>query len=101
MDKRTHITRVIYEAGETVQYDCGCIEGEPEIAKIPVYPGHTPEAITGNDTSDKVIGEGTITYDVRFYAVTPDEQRIRLLINIEAQKDYYPAYDSKRSIVGI
>lgn len=37
-----------------------CIEGEPEIAKIPVHPGHIPEAITGSDTSDNVIGEGTI-----------------------------------------
>ena len=54
-----------------------CIEGEPEIAKVPVYPGHTPEAITGSDTSDNVIGEGTITYDVRFYVITPDEKHIK------------------------
>lgn len=70
-----------------------CIEGEPEIAKIQVYPGHIPEAITGSETSDKVIGEGEITYDVRFYAITSDEKRIKLLINIEAQKDYHPGYD--------
>jgi len=71
----------------------GCIEGEPEIAEVPVYPGHVPEAITGNDTSDKVIGEGEITYDVRFYAITPEEQPVKLLLNVEAQKDYYPGYD--------
>lgn len=71
----------------------GCIEGEPEIAKIPVHPGHIPEAITGSDTSDNVIGEGTITYDVRFYVITPDEKHIKLLLNLEAQKDYYPGYD--------
>ena len=71
----------------------GCIEGELEIAKVPVHPGHTPEAITGSDTSDNVIGEGTITYDVRFYAITPDEKHIKLLLNLEAQKDYYPGYD--------
>ena len=51
------------------------------------------EAITGSDTSDKVIGEGEVTYDVRFYAVTPDEKCIKLLLNVEAQKDYHPGYD--------
>jgi len=70
-----------------------CIEGEPEIDKVKVYPGHASEVISGSDTSDKVIGEGGITYDVRFYAVTPDEKRMKLLLNIEAQKDYYPGYD--------
>ena len=43
----------------SVETICECIEGEPEIDKIPVYPGHTPEAITGSETS--VIGEGEIT----------------------------------------
>lgn len=41
----------------------------------------------------EIYGEGEITYDVRFYAITPDEKRIKLLINIEAQKDYHPGYD--------
>lgn len=30
-----------------------CIEGEPEIGTRRVYPGHTPEAITGLVTEDR------------------------------------------------
>ena len=70
-----------------------CIEGEPEIAKVRLRPGHTPEAITGNATSDKVVGEGEITYDIRFFAITPDGDHIKLILNVEAQKNYYPGYD--------
>ena len=70
-----------------------CIEGTPEIAKVNVRPGHTPEAITGSLANDKVIGEGEITYDIRFYAITPEGNRIKILFNVEAQKNYYPGYD--------
>lgn len=70
-----------------------CIEGEPEISKVKLRPGHTPEAITGNATSDQVVGEGEITYDIRFYAITPDGKQMKLLLNVEAQKNYYPGYD--------
>lgn len=83
-----------------------CIEGTPEVGTHPVNPkskrkvGHTnkhprndkynqaPEAITGSDTVDKVQGEGTITYDIRFYAITPAQKRIKLILNVEAQKSF-------------
>ena len=32
-----------------------CIEGEPEISKVTVAPGQTNEAITGENTEDKVV----------------------------------------------
>ena len=70
-----------------------CIEGEPEISTVRVRPGHTPEAIQGMNTEDKVPGEGTVTYDIKFYAITPDKKRMRLILNVEAQKDFYPGYD--------
>ena len=70
-----------------------CIEGEPEISKIPVAPGRTNEAITGDNTEDKVAYEGTIYFDIRFTIITPGEERIKLIINIEAQKNFYPGYD--------
>lgn len=70
-----------------------CIEGEPEISTARVRPGHTPEAIQGMNTEDKVPGEGTVTYDVKFYATTPDKKRMKLILNVEAQKDFYPGYD--------
>ena len=34
-----------------------------------------------------------ITYDIRFAAETPDESRIKLMMNVEAQRNYYPGYD--------
>lgn len=91
-----------------------CIEGEPEIMTVPVYPGETiPPAITGIKNEDAVPNEGKITYDIRFYVLLPTRQyknntsavkkdvnstpttenRIKLILNIEAQKDYYPGYD--------
>ena len=37
--------------------------------------------------------EGTVTYDIRFVAEVPVFKReIRLIINIEAQNDFYPGY---------
>lgn len=71
------------------------IEGSPEIGTTPVYPGKTnmkPETITGLTTNDKVPNEGEITYDIRFYVYTPDRARIKLIVNIEAQKSN-PGYD--------
>ena len=84
-----------------------CIEGTPEVGTHPVYPtskrknkkgskrkqdlntkDSEPEAITGSDTVDKVPGEGTITYDIRFYAVTPTKERVKLILNVEAQKTF-------------
>ena len=70
-----------------------CIEGKPEIAALKIRPGYTPEAIVGSSTEDKEIGEGEITYDIRFYAITPDGNHIKLIVNVEAQKKYYPGYD--------
>lgn len=65
-----------------------------EIASIPVYPGMVKtEAIVGMPTEDAVPNEGKVTYDARFYVLVPEKERIKLIINIEIQKDYYPGYD--------
>ncbi len=45
------------------------------------------------DTADKVPGEGEITYDIRFHVLTPTKERIKLIINVEAQKKFDPGYD--------
>ncbi|MBR1700894.1 MAG: hypothetical protein IJ716_02960 [Lachnospiraceae bacterium] len=68
------------------------IEGT-EISKVPLIPGSKTEAITGMNTEDSVPGEGKITYDVRFYVCIPGKERIRILLNVEIQKDFYPGYD--------
>ena len=68
----------------------GCIEGMPEIAAVGVNPGET---IIGMANEDAVNGEGRIAYDIRFYAVVlRSREKIRLIINVEAQKSWYPGY---------
>ncbi|MCI8310730.1 MAG: hypothetical protein HFI12_00675, partial [Lachnospiraceae bacterium] len=72
------------------------IEGEPQIAKIAVHPDEMAgrgEQIKGGKTEDSTITEGTITYDIRFYALIPGTKDITgLFINVEAQNDFYPGY---------
>ena len=78
-----------YEISEIME----CIEGEPEISKVSLYPGKgKKEAITGMNSESKESNEGEITFDVRFYMLTKDEERIKIILNIEAQKQYYRKY---------
>lgn len=104
-----------YTTAEFVRYSIEkikmCIEGTPEVGTHPVNPRskhknkktskdqknsqekQSPEAITGSDTVDKVPGEGQVYYDIRFYAVTPTKERIKLILNVEAQKAFTSQYD--------
>ncbi len=69
------------------------IEGQPQISSIPVLPDEGGTVIQGMDTADKSLREGTVTYDIRFRAIVPGTgERISLIINVEAQNDYYPGY---------
>ena len=71
-----------------------CIEGDPQIAEIPVNPGQTNmPVIHGMNTEDSVNGEGKVTYDIRFFVVLPDGSQMKIIIDIEAQKKYHPGYD--------
>lgn len=71
-----------------------CIEGEPEIGSRRVNPGETNASqITGMANEDKVNEEGTIFYDIRFFAWIPkSREKIRLIISVEAQKKYHTGY---------
>lgn len=71
------------------------IEGNPVVSKVRVKPGETncPE-ITGCNTEDAVPYEEKIVYDIRFHAYAPDNsQNVKIIIDVEAQKSYYPGYD--------
>ena len=70
------------------------IEDIPQIGEIAVAPDETNTTlIHGVNTEDSSMTEGTITYDIRFLASVPSsKERIRLIINIEAQNDFYPGY---------
>lgn len=77
----------------TLEEIAALIEGI-EVASMPVYPGMVKtEAIVGMPTEDAVPNEGKVTYDVRFYVLLPKGERLKLILNIEIQKDYYPGYD--------
>ena len=75
------------------------IEGEPEIGMVGLYPETTnpPKEIKagrvhGIHCEDTTDTEGTVTFDIRFYAVTPTKERVKLIINVEAQNVFNPGY---------
>ncbi len=79
------------------------IEKEPEISSVAVNPDETnyqrkpvnpdSECISGMSEEDKLINEGTVLYDIRFFASAPGtNEEIKLIINIEAQNNYKPGY---------
>ncbi len=69
------------------------IEGQPQVSTVPVLPDEDSTIISGMDTEDKSVHEGTVTYDIRFRAIVPKTgERIGLIINVEAQNDFNPGY---------
>ncbi len=72
------------------------IEGEPDIGTVGVHPEttnvKTNSRIQGLSNESASESEGRITYDIRFCATTPRDKRLKLIINIEAQNNYYPGY---------
>ncbi len=70
------------------------IEGEPKVSDTPVHKDEVKtESIVGRNTEDGSLFEGTVTYDIYFDASAPSTgEPIRLIINIEAQNDFYPGY---------
>ncbi|MBD5094796.1 MAG: hypothetical protein HDT26_11060 [Subdoligranulum sp.] len=69
------------------------IEGQPQVSAVPVLPDENGTVISGMDTEDKSVREGTVYYDIRFRAIVPGTgESIGLIINVEAQNDFYPGY---------
>ncbi len=69
------------------------IEGQPQVSAVPVLPDEGGTIISGMDTEDKSVREGTVTYDIRFRAIVPGSgDVIGLIVNVEAQNDFYPGY---------
>lgn len=75
------------------------IIGIPETASVPVLPDETNAAalvgtdrISGERTEDTTITEGKETFDVRFRAITPHNELVQLIINIEAQRSRRTSY---------
>ena len=47
------------------------IEGQPQVSAVPVLPDEDGTIISGMDTEDKSVREGTVYYDIRFRAIVP------------------------------
>lgn len=83
-----------FEVNEIVEH---YIEGKPKISHVTVHRNSPTDkevgSINGDDTIDKTIEEGMVFFDIRFRAIFPrGEESITLLINVEAQNDFYPGY---------
>ena len=78
------------------------IEEKPQVTDIPVAPDErqNTSVIQGTGVEDTTITEGTVTFDIRFHAGVPvSSEQIGLIINIEAQNQFYPGYPlTKRGI---
>lgn len=69
-----------------------CIDGEPEVSNVSLLADQ-PDLVKNVNTVDKTFQEGTNYFDIVFYAYVPHQnEKIKLILNIEAQKDYYPGY---------
>ena len=69
------------------------IEGEPEVSKTAVHVDETAEFITGMNTENATMKEGTVTFDIKFRTILPEtKEAVDMIINVEAQNDFYPGY---------
>jgi len=69
------------------------IEGQPQVGEIPVAPDMTGPVIHGVSGEDTSLNEGTVTFDICFYALAPvSGELIKLIINVEAQNVFHPGY---------
>ena len=66
-----------------------CIENDPQIGTVEIYPGAT----NGRNTENKILNEGRVTFDVLLEAMVPHENgSIKIFLNIEAQNNFQPQY---------
>lgn len=69
------------------------IDNDMKIGTISVEPGLTNQAESLSQENNEP-GEGTVYFDLLFSAVATGTKPIRVRINLEAQNDYHPGYDS-------
>ena len=75
-----------------------CIEGTPEVGRVPLSPGLTnAPKITGDNTEDNIPNEGYITFDIKTSVVT--KKYIKIIINVEAQKSIKLKYPIEKRMV--
>lgn len=82
----------------SIEEAIAAIEKEPEIQSRYVRQ-NIPDAIKGGNTVSEDPSDGTLRFDIVFYALTRNKDRRKIYINVEAQKNFYPGYDlAKRGV---
>lgn len=76
-----------------------CIEGTPEIGSASVHRDTGKSVITGMNNEDSSVGEQTVYFDIRFFAIHPADGRIQMIINIEVQRDANKGYPIEKRII--
>ena len=76
--------------GMSVDEIANRIVGTPEIGLHNV--DDLPERIDDKNVESKSVNEGTLYYDVLFDIHLPDSNKAKVIIDIEAQNNYYPGY---------
>lgn len=86
--------------GYTAEQAIAAIEGEPKVQIAPVEPvlrskkkAAKPEAISGEATDSILEGTGRLCFDIRFTTFAGEHGSVKLFVDVEAQKYYYPGYD--------
>ena len=70
-----------------------CFGERMYISEVPVAPDETGAFLRGSDTGLSSPTEGSVYFDILFDAVVPSkDESVRLLVNVEAQSDFYPGY---------
>mgnify|MGYP003296921552 CR=1 FL=1 len=87
-----NILKYTVEEGKdkTIEEIVNTIDGEPEVGTKGVL--ECTDKITGENTDDSSISEGILYYDIRFSIRLGESESIKILFDIEAQKDYTPGY---------
>lgn len=69
------------------------IEGAPFVSEVPVSPDETGPRIRGMAQDQSSPTEGSVYFDIYFNAIVPGTKEVvQMIINVEAQADYYPGY---------
>lgn len=82
--------------GYEVEDVVSMIEGNPEVSSVEVHPKFSSinDMVIGTNTEDVSGIEGKIYYDVKFEVYVPlKNEKIKLIIDVEAQNKYNPGYD--------
>lgn len=68
-----------------------CIDNNFDVGNIGIL--EQTDKIEESNTVDGSVSEGTIYYDIRFSVYIAGNDKIKILFDVEAQKDYYPGYN--------